>query len=99
MPDAVTMLRAARDRRLCRTRRDLQQEIDDRMARIPTRLNAYGYDAWGFHTETREARARDHHPALSLLVPRRDARHPEHPAGPLPAHLATTPGRSRSTPP
>ena len=30
----------------------LQREIDDRMARIPTRLNAYGYDAWGFHTET-----------------------------------------------
>jgi 1-acyl-sn-glycerol-3-phosphate acyltransferase len=30
----------------------LQQEIEERMARIPTRLNAYGYDAWGFHTET-----------------------------------------------
>jgi 1-acyl-sn-glycerol-3-phosphate acyltransferase len=30
----------------------LQQEIDERMSRIPTRLNAYGYDAWGFHTET-----------------------------------------------
>ncbi len=30
----------------------LQQEIDERMRRIPTRVNAYGYDAWGFHTET-----------------------------------------------
>jgi 1-acyl-sn-glycerol-3-phosphate acyltransferase len=31
---------------------ELHREIDERMARIPTRLNAYGYDAWGFHTET-----------------------------------------------
>jgi 1-acyl-sn-glycerol-3-phosphate acyltransferase len=31
---------------------DIRREIDERMARIPTRLNAYGYDAWGFHTET-----------------------------------------------
>lgn len=30
----------------------LRREIDERMRRIPTRLNAYGYDAWGFHTET-----------------------------------------------
>src|SRR5262249_22570206 len=27
----------------------LQHEIDERMLRIPTRLNAYGYDPWGFH--------------------------------------------------
>jgi 1-acyl-sn-glycerol-3-phosphate acyltransferase len=27
----------------------LQREIDERMLRIPTRLNPYGYDAWGFH--------------------------------------------------
>src|SRR5947207_12784456 len=27
----------------------LQAEIDRRMRRIPTRLNSYGYDAWGFH--------------------------------------------------
>jgi 1-acyl-sn-glycerol-3-phosphate acyltransferase len=51
MPDAVTMLA-----RLATTALPdaphLQREIDDRMARIPTRLNAYGYDAWGFHTET-----------------------------------------------
>ncbi|HYR96847.1 MAG TPA: lysophospholipid acyltransferase family protein [Candidatus Binatus sp.] len=30
----------------------LQQRIDERMLRIPTRLNAYGYDAWGFHPDT-----------------------------------------------
>jgi 1-acyl-sn-glycerol-3-phosphate acyltransferase len=28
---------------------ELAHEIDERMLRIPTRLNAYGYDAWGFH--------------------------------------------------
>ena len=31
---------------------DLRREIDERMARIPTRLNSYGYDAWGFHPAT-----------------------------------------------
>jgi 1-acyl-sn-glycerol-3-phosphate acyltransferase len=31
---------------------DLQEQIDDRIRRIPTRLNAYGYDAWGFHPDT-----------------------------------------------
>jgi 1-acyl-sn-glycerol-3-phosphate acyltransferase len=31
---------------------DLQQEIDERILRIPTRLNAYGYDAWGFHPDS-----------------------------------------------
>jgi 1-acyl-sn-glycerol-3-phosphate acyltransferase len=30
----------------------LEREIDARMRRIPTHLNSYGYDAWGFHTET-----------------------------------------------
>jgi 1-acyl-sn-glycerol-3-phosphate acyltransferase len=30
----------------------LQREIDERMLRIPTRLNPYGYDAWGFHPGT-----------------------------------------------
>ena len=30
----------------------IQQQIDERMLRIPTRLNAYGYDAWGFHPDT-----------------------------------------------
>lgn len=32
--------------------RHLQHEIDERMHRIPTRLNAYGYDPWGFHPRT-----------------------------------------------
>jgi len=31
---------------------DLQGQIEARMRRIPTRLNAYGYDAWGFHPDT-----------------------------------------------
>src|SRR5439155_369751 len=30
----------------------LQHEIGERMLRIPTRLNAYGYDPWGFHVDT-----------------------------------------------
>lgn len=30
----------------------LQAEIDARMRRIPTRLNSFGYDPWGFHPET-----------------------------------------------
>jgi 1-acyl-sn-glycerol-3-phosphate acyltransferase len=32
--------------------RSLEAEIDERMLRIPTKLNAYGYDAWGFHPDT-----------------------------------------------
>ncbi|HZP41462.1 MAG TPA: lysophospholipid acyltransferase family protein [Candidatus Binatia bacterium] len=31
--------------------RSLEAEIDERMLRIPTKLNAYGYDAWGFHPD------------------------------------------------
>ena len=31
---------------------DLQNEIDERLLRIPTRLNSYGYDPWGFHPDT-----------------------------------------------
>jgi 1-acyl-sn-glycerol-3-phosphate acyltransferase len=31
---------------------EIQREIDERLLRIPTRLNAYGYDAWGFHPDT-----------------------------------------------
>src|SRR5437763_7659139 len=27
-------------------------QIEDRMHRIPTRLNGYGYDPWGFHPDT-----------------------------------------------
>ena len=37
---------------LPRTVNQLQHRIDERMLRIPTRLNAYGYDAWGFHPDT-----------------------------------------------
>ena len=31
---------------------ELQHEIDERMLRIPTRLNGYGYDPWGFHPDS-----------------------------------------------
>lgn len=31
--------------------RKLQSEIDDRLAKIPTHLNEYGYDAFGFHPD------------------------------------------------
>jgi 1-acyl-sn-glycerol-3-phosphate acyltransferase len=31
--------------------RSIEAEIDERMLRIPTKLNAYGYDAWGFHPD------------------------------------------------
>ena len=30
----------------------LQRDIDERILRIPTRLNPYGYDQWGFHPDT-----------------------------------------------
>ncbi|HVN87153.1 MAG TPA: lysophospholipid acyltransferase family protein [Candidatus Binatia bacterium] len=30
----------------------LDKEIAERMRRIPTRLNSYGYDPWGFHPDT-----------------------------------------------
>lgn len=32
----------------------LQREIAERMRRIPTNLNEYGYDRWGFHARTAE---------------------------------------------
>jgi 1-acyl-sn-glycerol-3-phosphate acyltransferase len=31
---------------------ELAEEIAERMVRIPTRLNAYGYDAWGLHPDS-----------------------------------------------
>jgi 1-acyl-sn-glycerol-3-phosphate acyltransferase len=45
----TTLSRSATDM-LPQTVWDLQNEVDQRMLRIPTRLNAYGYDPWGFHT-------------------------------------------------
>ena len=33
---------------------ELQREIAARMRRIPTHLNEYGYDQWGFHARTAE---------------------------------------------
>ena len=62
MPDTVTLLARVATAALPDAPH-LQQEIDDRMARIPTRLNAYGYDAWGFHTETAK-----HALAISTLL-------------------------------
>lgn len=32
--------------------RDLLRELDDRIRKIPTRLNEFGYDPWGLHPET-----------------------------------------------
>jgi 1-acyl-sn-glycerol-3-phosphate acyltransferase len=32
--------------------RDLARELDDRIRKIPTRLNEYGFDPWGLHPET-----------------------------------------------
>jgi 1-acyl-sn-glycerol-3-phosphate acyltransferase len=31
---------------------DLQRQVDTRISRIPTKVNDYGYDAWGFHADT-----------------------------------------------
>jgi len=32
--------------------RDLLREVDDRIRKIPTRLNEFGFDPWGMHPET-----------------------------------------------
>jgi 1-acyl-sn-glycerol-3-phosphate acyltransferase len=32
--------------------RDLERELDDRIRKIPTRLNEYGFDPWGLHPKT-----------------------------------------------
>lgn len=32
--------------------RDLLREVDDRIRKIPTRLNEFGFDPWGLHPET-----------------------------------------------
>jgi 1-acyl-sn-glycerol-3-phosphate acyltransferase len=48
---AVPLSRAVTET-LPRTINELQRRIDERMLRIPTRLNAYGYDVWGFHPDT-----------------------------------------------
>ena len=48
---AVPLSRAVTET-LPRTINELQRRIDERLLRIPTRLNAYGYDAWGFHPDT-----------------------------------------------
>src|SRR5437773_4659952 len=47
----VSLSRAVTDA-LPRSIHALQHEIDERMLRIPTRLNAYGYDPWGFHPDS-----------------------------------------------
>lgn len=50
--DAITALTRAPGEILPELVGDLQNEIDERMLRIPTRLNAYGYDPWGFHPDS-----------------------------------------------
>ncbi|MCH7707989.1 MAG: glycerol acyltransferase, partial [Myxococcales bacterium] len=37
--------------------RDLKREIADRLARIPNRINDYGYDAYGFSPEWMQSMA------------------------------------------
>jgi len=32
--------------------RDLSRELDDRIRKLPTRLNEFGYDPWGLHPAT-----------------------------------------------
>jgi 1-acyl-sn-glycerol-3-phosphate acyltransferase len=32
--------------------RDLEREIDDRIRKVPTQLNEFGFDPWGLHPET-----------------------------------------------
>ena len=52
MLDAVSSLSRALTDGLPRSIAAIQAEIDERMRRIPTKLNSYGYDQWGFHPET-----------------------------------------------
>ena len=47
----LSLSRAVTDA-LPRSLNALQHEIAERMLRIPTRLNTYGYDAWGFHPDS-----------------------------------------------
>jgi 1-acyl-sn-glycerol-3-phosphate acyltransferase len=49
MPSPLATLSSTVTDMLPQTVWDLQHEIDERMLRIPTRLNGYGYDPWGFH--------------------------------------------------
>ncbi|RIK97624.1 MAG: glycerol acyltransferase [Proteobacteria bacterium] len=32
--------------------RDLERELDDRIRKVPTRLNEFGFDPWGLHPQT-----------------------------------------------
>ncbi len=52
MLDALASLSQALTARLPPSVLDLENEIDERLLRIPTRLNSYGYDPWGFHPDT-----------------------------------------------
>ena len=52
MLDALTHLAETAADLTPQTVWDLQREIDERMQRIPTRVNAYGYDPFGFHPDT-----------------------------------------------
>jgi 1-acyl-sn-glycerol-3-phosphate acyltransferase len=52
MLDTVSHLTRAASSLLSDNVFNLDREISERLRRIPTRLNAYGYDAWGFHPAT-----------------------------------------------
>ena len=83
--EPVAELRA-RDRRAAAPHPDAAQRLRLRRLGASTR-------------DTREARAPRHLALLPLLVPRRDARHRARAGGTRAADRATTPARSRSTPP
>jgi 1-acyl-sn-glycerol-3-phosphate acyltransferase len=52
LPRATRALSSALCELVAPPLRALEAEIEERMRRIPTKLNSYGYDAWGFHPDT-----------------------------------------------
>ena len=53
--------------------RELQRELDDRLRKVPTRLNEYGFDPYGLSPDVGAQRRAAGGAALPLLLPRRDA--------------------------
>ena len=60
--------------------RDLGAEIADRLRKVPTRVNEFGFDPTAWRSR-RWARGAPAGAALPLLLPRRDLRHRADPAG------------------
>lgn len=51
MDDALALVLAAARLVAPHAVGDLEDEVGERLARIPTRLNEFGYDPWGFHPD------------------------------------------------